>query len=111
MIIIEEGAYMRIGSVTTAGEGPESVAGGARLILEKLSSPNTSKDWSAVLQQTLERVRGQSQKPSTVAQHMQQMSELLKTQSDISRYQLKVELISKVSEGAVASIRKLQQNQ
>jgi hypothetical protein len=42
---------------------------------------------------------------------MQQMGDLLKIQTDISRYQLKVELVSKVSEGAVASIRKLQQNQ
>ena len=40
-----------------------------------------------------------------------QLSGLLKLQVDVSRYQLRVELVSKVSESAVASIRKLQQNQ
>ncbi len=40
-----------------------------------------------------------------------QLSDLLKLQVDVTRYQLRVELVSKVSESAVASIRKLQQNQ
>ena len=40
-----------------------------------------------------------------------QLSGLLKLQVDVSRYQLRVELASKVSESAVASMRKLQQNQ
>jgi|688.fasta_scaffold520763_2 hypothetical protein len=40
-----------------------------------------------------------------------QLSNLLKLQVDVTRYQLRVELVSKVSESAVASIRKLQQNQ
>jgi hypothetical protein len=39
-----------------------------------------------------------------------QLSGLLRLQMDLSRYQLRVELLSKVSESAVASIRKLQQN-
>lgn len=102
---------MRVDSVATRGTGTESVTGGVQAKLEKLSPASPTKDWSNVLQQTLERVRTLSQKPPSVAQHMQQMGELLKMQTDISRYQLKVELVSKVSEGAVASIRKLQQNQ
>lgn len=40
-----------------------------------------------------------------------QLSGLLKLQVDVNRYQLRVELASKVSESAVASMRKLQQNQ
>jgi hypothetical protein len=39
------------------------------------------------------------------------LSGLLKLQADIGQYQLRVELVSKVSESAVASVRKLQQNQ
>lgn len=41
---------------------------------------------------------------------LDQLSGLLRLQMDLSRYQLRVELLSKVSESAVASIRKLQQN-
>jgi hypothetical protein len=40
-----------------------------------------------------------------------QLSGLIKLQVDVTRYQLRVELVSKVSESAVASMRKLQQNQ
>jgi len=46
--------------------------------------------------------------PST---QIDQLSGLLKLQVDVTRYQLRVELVSKVSESAVASMRKLQQNQ
>jgi hypothetical protein len=42
---------------------------------------------------------------------LDQLSGLLKLQADIGQYQLRVELVSKVSESAVASVRKLQQNQ
>lgn len=102
---------MRVGSAAMQAHGIESLTGGAQTMLQKIVPSTPSKDWSAVLQQTLERVRGVSPKSPSVAQHMQQMGDLLKIQTDISRYQLKVELVSKVSEGAVASIRKLQQNQ
>jgi len=39
------------------------------------------------------------------------LRELLQLQYDLSRYHLRVEVLSKVAESAVASIRKLQQNQ
>ena len=102
---------MKVGSATIQAPTGEGLAGVVQAGLQKTASASSAKDWSAVLQQSLERVRALSQKPPTVAQHMQQMGDLLKMQTDISRYQLKVELVSKVSEGAVASIRKLQQNQ
>jgi hypothetical protein len=102
---------MRVGNAAMQVNGVESLTGGTQAMLQKIVPSTPSKDWSAVLQQTLERVRGISQKPPSVAQYMQQMGDLLKIQTDISRYQLKVELVSKVSEGAVASVRKLQQNQ
>jgi hypothetical protein len=41
----------------------------------------------------------------------QQLGELLRLQVDVSRYHLKVEMLSKVAESAVASLRKLQQPQ
>jgi len=40
-----------------------------------------------------------------------QLTGLLKTQLEVCRYQLKVEMVSKIAESAVASIRKLQQPQ
>jgi hypothetical protein len=40
-----------------------------------------------------------------------QLSGLLRLQMDITQYQLRVEVVSKVAESAVASLRKLQQNQ
>jgi len=43
--------------------------------------------------------------------HVRSLGELLRIQQELSQYQLKVELVSKMSESAVASIRKLQQNQ
>jgi hypothetical protein len=49
--------------------------------------------------------------PNTAAGQIDQLSGLIKLQMDVSRYQLRVELVSKVSESAVASMRKLQQNQ
>ena len=44
-------------------------------------------------------------------QQLSQLTDLVKLQMQMGHYQLKVELVSKVSESAVASMRKLQQNQ
>ncbi len=38
-----------------------------------------------------------------------QLTDLLRLQMDVAQYQLRVELVAKVSESAVASLRKLQQ--
>jgi hypothetical protein len=40
-----------------------------------------------------------------------QLSGLLRLQADVTQYQLRVEVVSKVAESAVASLRKLQQSQ
>lgn len=42
---------------------------------------------------------------------LDQLTGLLKLQMDVTRYQLRVEVVSKVAESAVASLRKLQQSQ
>jgi hypothetical protein len=41
----------------------------------------------------------------------QQLADLMRLQVDVSNYHLKVEMLSKVAESAVASLRKLQQPQ
>lgn len=48
--------------------------------------------------------------PVTPAAQINNLAGLLKLQVDLGQYQLQVELVSKVSESAVASLRKLQQN-
>ncbi len=40
-----------------------------------------------------------------------QLAELLKVQSELHRHQIRVEFLSKISESALATVRKLQQNQ
>jgi hypothetical protein len=54
--------------------------------------------------------RGLGSTPQATGQ-VAQLSGLLKMQVEVTRYQLRVELVSKVSESAVATLRKLQQNQ
>jgi hypothetical protein len=39
------------------------------------------------------------------------LTELLRLQMDVTRYQLRVEVVSKIAESGVASLRKLQQAQ
>ena len=91
--------------------GPENVSGGRSNTIAQVMSLPPYKDWSGILQSSLDRLQLGSPKTGSFGHHLGQMTELLRIQSDISRYQLKVELVSKVSEGAVASVRKLQQNQ
>jgi hypothetical protein len=40
-----------------------------------------------------------------------QIADLLKLQVDVSRYQLRVEMLAKIADSAMTSMRKLQQNQ
>lgn len=52
------------------------------------------------------------QSTSSVGQPaLKELSGLLRLQLDVTQYQLRVEVVSKVAESAVASMRKLQQNQ
>ena len=66
-------------------------------------------------QDVMSRISKLSLHPSSAGNtaHVQakQLEEMIKLQMDVSHYQLKVELVSKVSESGVASIRKLQQTQ
>lgn len=65
------------------------------------------QSWDMVV----DRIQQLSRKDASFSPHARGLGELLTIQREISEYQLKVELVSKLSESAVASIRKLQQNQ
>ncbi|MFN4896392.1 MAG: hypothetical protein ACK5GN_05830 [Pseudomonadota bacterium] len=73
--------------------------------------PVANAGWSEIVERINHYVQqGVRPNQSSTAQ-IDQLSGLLKLQMDVGRYQLRVELASKVSESAVASIRKLQQSQ
>lgn len=66
--------------------------------------------WSEIAQ----RVTKHLTTPTTRGQpelRAQQLADLMRLQVDVSNYHLKVEMLSKVAESAVASLRKLQQPQ
>jgi hypothetical protein len=76
------------------------------------ASPTKADSWDAIATRVSKLAEGGMQSSSTNPnRHIEQLSGLLRLQVDVSRYQLRVELVSKVSESAVASVRKLQQNQ
>lgn len=61
------------------------------------------------------RVSGYVSEPKTTTpsgqESLKNLSGLLRLQLDVTQYQLRVEVVSKVAESAVASLRKLQQPQ
>lgn len=93
---------------TAAQRGLQEVGG-------QLSQIGSSKglegsSWSEIAQ----RVTKHLTTTSTRAQpelRAQQLADLMRLQVDVSNYHLKVEMLSKVAESAVASLRKLQQSQ
>jgi len=74
-----------------------------------VSGPN--QGWSDIVSRIGQYVNHAIRPGASPTAQIDQLSGLLKLQADMSRYQLRVELVSKVSESAVASMRKLQQNQ
>ncbi len=102
---------MRVTSALAEGLSKERNLGRGPEAMSAIMSGSAPQDWSAVLQQSIAQVSQRSQKHAGVSEQIAQMGDLLKIQADIGRYQLKVELVSKVSEGAVSTVRKLQQNQ
>lgn len=72
---------------------------------------SSSRSWSDIAQRMSQLMSAPSKSSLQVSQQVGNLTELFKLQMDVSRYQLKIELVSKVSESAVASMRKLQQNQ
>lgn len=71
----------------------------------------TTTSWDAIVTRITRLTEGGIRPSNSPSQQIDHLSGLLRLQVDVSRYQLRVELVSKVSESAVASMRKLQQNQ
>lgn len=76
-----------------------------------LSDLTPSRSWNEITHKMSEFLGAPSKSSLPISQQLGNITDLFKLQMDVSRYQLKIELVSKVSESAVASMRKLQQNQ
>lgn len=85
----------------------QALQGGVR---EGMSTA-TSGEWQGIVSRVTQYAQRAAQHHQSPRVQIQHISDLLRVQADVSRYQLRVELVSKVSESAVASLRKLQQNQ
>ena len=95
------------------------------VVTQQISSPTTSLAndalrgdgpalqgrWQDIVAKVSSAMRAPAAQPGTTRSGVNQLSELLRLQMDITQYQLRVEVVSKVAESAVASLRKLQQNQ
>jgi hypothetical protein len=66
--------------------------------------------WSEIAQRVTKHLTATSTRPQPEVR-AQQLADLMRLQVDVSNYHLKVEMLSKVAESAVASLRKLQQPQ
>jgi hypothetical protein len=77
------------------GVGTESHAGG----------------WHDIVSRVSGYVSGPKTTSPTGQESLTNLSGLLRLQLDVAQYQLRVEVVSKVAESAVASLRKLQQPQ
>jgi hypothetical protein len=93
----------------------ESATSAKNLSIEVLAknsqTGSAAGEWSEILSRASDLSKIGARADLSSGRTLEQLSGLLKIQSDMSRYQLRVELLSKVSESAVTSIRKLQQNQ
>ncbi len=68
--------------------------------------------WIDALERTASLARSAASGPAQGPDaRISQLSELIKLQMDVCRHQVQVELVSKVAESGVASVRKLQQQQ
>jgi hypothetical protein len=91
-------------------------AGGAATLQTTLESLGGSQGpinqgWSDIVSRLGNYIHNGARSGLSPSGQIDHLSGLIKLQVDVSRYQLRVELVSKVSESAVASMRKLQQNQ
>jgi hypothetical protein len=77
----------------------------------KRGAQDRSISWDTIATRVAQLVETSAKQGSNPSRQLENLSGLLRLQVDMSRYQLRVELVSKVSESAVASVRKLQQNQ
>jgi len=91
---------------------PASVGSSAQ-IAELVAPTNDSHagGWQEIVKRVSTYISSSTSKPPTAPESARQLTELLRLQIDVTRYQLRVEVVSKIAESGVASLRKLQQPQ
>lgn len=67
--------------------------------------------WQEIASRVSSYVAAPASKTPPGPESLNHLSGLLRLQLDVTHYQLRVEVVSKVAESAVASLRKLQQSQ
>jgi succinate dehydrogenase/fumarate reductase flavoprotein subunit len=70
-----------------------------------------SEGWNQLINRFTKITEGNSGVAPTAAGMQKNLTELLKLQMDVGRYQLRVEMLSKVADSAMVTIRKMQQAQ
>ena len=80
---------------------------------ETLMNPSISeaRGWQDVVSRVSTYLSSPPSKAPTSTESLRQLTGLLRLQMDVARYQLRVEVVSKIAESGVASLRKLQQSQ
>ncbi len=67
--------------------------------------------WQEIVSKVSTYLSTSTTKAPAAPETLRQLTGLLRLQMDVTRYQLRVEVVSKVAESAVTSLRKLQQSQ
>ena len=75
------------------------------------ASAKAPQDWQKVLARLESNLQSASPGKIEGKGGLENLTGLLRLQVDVSRVQMRVELLSKVAESAMASLRKFQQNQ
>lgn len=80
---------------------------------EILNAPSipSSGGWQDIVNKVSSYLSTSTTQTSAPSGALNHLTGLLRLQMDVTRYQLRVEVVSKVAESAVASLRRLQQSQ
>ena len=88
-----------------------SIQGPTKETIEHANVTFQPEKWEDLLRKYWDGLAVSSQKTTAPRSGVSQLTGLLQLQMEVSHYQLKVEVVSKVAESAVTSLRKLQQAQ
>lgn len=92
---------------------PLSSAATSAQIGEILTAPSmpTTGGWQDIVNKVSSSLSTSASKTTASSVALNHLTGLLRLQMDVTRYQLRIEVVSKVAESAVASLRRLQQAQ